>query len=111
VQIHGEAQARGYSRQPEPARRPEPARALPRTPHSHLLDPQLWPAVLATITCYGVMFSSLIVLPARLAAAPYRLNEAQIGAANGGPGAGEERAGRARLSLIAAPWLPCCARP
>lgn len=60
----------------------KPTLEAPWMPLVHLLDPEIWPAVLATITCFGVMFSSLIVLPARLAAAPYRLNEAQIGAAN-----------------------------
>jgi hypothetical protein len=77
-----------------PATTPARASALNRPPRSHLLDPEIWPAVLATITCFGVMFSSLIVLPARLAAAPYRLNEAQIGAANGGRGAGGGGGGR-----------------
>ena len=46
------------------------------------------PTVAAMVICFATMFSSLIVLPIRLASPPYSLNEAQIGAANVAGGAG-----------------------
>jgi hypothetical protein len=50
--------------------------------------------------CLAPCRSSLIVLPVRLAHEPYNLNEAQIGAANGGP---------AGLGSVAR-WLVCALR-
>ncbi|GBF98177.1 hypothetical protein Rsub_10677 [Raphidocelis subcapitata] len=66
----------------------QPAFTAPHRPLMLLLDPVVLPTVAAMVICFGVMFSSLIVLPLRLAGPPYRLNEAQIGAANVAGGAG-----------------------
>ncbi|KAI8475207.1 MAG: major facilitator superfamily domain-containing protein [Monoraphidium minutum] len=61
---------------------------LPWKPLGHLFEPAIFPSALATIVMFATMFSSLIVLPPVLAAPPYRLNEAQIGAANVAGGVG-----------------------
>ncbi|KAI8471878.1 MAG: major facilitator superfamily domain-containing protein [Monoraphidium minutum] len=54
----------------------------PWRPLIHLLDPNVLPHAVAVVVQYGAFFSCMVVLPSTLAAPPYRLPQACIGATN-----------------------------
>lgn len=56
-----------------------PTFAAPWVPLRYLIERQILPYALLTMSSFGVMFASLTEWPGKMAVAPYNLSEAMIG--------------------------------